>query len=278
VIVATPTMDESHLLPFPVQPAASLATTPATRYLVQGLRRSPRYRVLVVSGRTTRLFEAIRDDLVEHRSHGFPFEADIVPRDRRAVAGRFALAPGRDDSEQWRKYYRAVDDALTEASRDDELPLVLAGVKRSLTLFEQVSRNAGLVAGRVEGGHDRATAHALGEAAWPIMREWLRQRRRDAVAGVVDAMHAGKAVTGLDEVWRFAREGRGGLLVVEEDYRAEPSREVDFGLVPASSSDVDAIHDPVDELIEHVVRAGGMVEFVGPGMLADYGHVGLVLR
>src|SRR5690606_14692123 len=134
VIVATPTMAEAHTVQFPVREAVEVGTTPATRYLVQGLRRSPRYRVLVVSERTARLFEGIRDTLGEVRSNGFPLESDIVPRDRRAVAGRFALAPSGDDKEPWRNFYRQVDEALNEATRGDELPLILAGVRPSTAL------------------------------------------------------------------------------------------------------------------------------------------------
>src|SRR4029079_14533678 len=58
----------------------------ATRQLVQGLRRTPRYRVLVVSDRATRLFEAVRDELTEIHDHGFPLGADIGPPDRAARA------------------------------------------------------------------------------------------------------------------------------------------------------------------------------------------------
>jgi hypothetical protein len=42
--------------------------------------------------------------------------------------------------------------------------------------------------------------------------------------------------------------------------------------------DNDVIEDPVDEIVEHVIRAGGTVEFVGPGALADLGGIGLILR
>ncbi len=71
VVVATSEMAEAHLLPFPVSEAVALGTTAATRSLVQGLVRTPRYRVLVLSDRATRLYEAVRDDLVEVLDHGF---------------------------------------------------------------------------------------------------------------------------------------------------------------------------------------------------------------
>jgi hypothetical protein len=278
VVVATPSSVDVRTLPFPVRDGVSLGPTPATRYLVQGLRRSPRYRVLVISDRATRLFDAVRDELVELREHGFPKNAEIVPRDRRAVAGRFALPPGRDDKERRRHFYRQVDRALTAASVGDELPLVLVGVRRSTLLFREVSENARLVVGTVDGAHDRTSPGELGKAVWQIMRARLKARRAAVVAELAAAAATGSAVTGIDEVWQLGREGRGRLLVVEEDYRAERAREVDGRLVWTDDASVEVLDDPVDEIVEHVVRAGGNVEFVSPDALAELGHIGLILR
>lgn len=278
VVVAAPDFGEARTLPFPVPDDVSIGQTPATRYLVQGLRRTPRYRILMVSDRPVRLLDAVRDTAVEIVDYGFPMSATIVRRDRRATSGRFALPPGGDDSELWRRFYRQVDAALTEASRDDELPLVLTGVAESVRLFRDVSRNGAAVIGTVAGAYDRLGANAVAKLAWPTMQRELERRRAAAVDELRRAVATEVAVTGMDEVWQLGQLQRGYKLVVEEGYRAEPSVDTGGHLVPPAGTGPDIIDDPVDEIIEHVVRGGGSVEFVVDGALAEFGRIGLLLR
>ena len=278
IIVSSPEQTEAHLLPFDVPAIATVADTPTTRHLVRGLHQSPRYRVLVISDHACRLFEGARDKLVETRNQNFPMAANIVPRDLRAIAGKFARKPDGDDKEKWRNFYRTVDRTLAEHAHGDPLPVVLAGVKTSLDMFEPVSENTFAIVGRIQGASDQTSPSALAVEAWPIVETHRLAQRQATVDRLQDAVHSGRAVAGLDEAWRTTRQGEGRCLVVEEGYEGVPSIEIDQGLVAADRDDEHVMLDPVDELIEHVARAGIAVEFVEANSLGDLGHIGMLLR
>lgn len=72
-----------------------------------------------------------------------------------------------------------------------------------------------------------------------------------------DARMAGKLSMGIKAVWNTATHRQGSLLLVEEDY-------------PFNSQEV------IDDIMEKVLKAGGDVEFVQPGMLTAYQHIALV--
>jgi hypothetical protein len=213
----------SNPLLFPVRDDASLGATAAGRHLVQGLRRSPGDCVLVISDRATRLFEAVRDDLEETVDHRFPMSTRIARRDRRAGGGPFARSPGRDDKERQRRFYRAVDRALTEAIHHGDLSLVLVGVRRSTNLFAEVSHNTPRVVGHVDGAHDDATPGALGRTVGPIMQAQLERRRAAVVDQLAAASARGGSVTGIGEVWQLGQNKRVHLLIVEDDHQASPA-------------------------------------------------------
>jgi len=277
-IFATSGMGESHMVPFPVREVVAVDRNFLTRSLVQGMRRSPRYRVVLLAEGNARLFDAVRDDLLESHAAGFPVHDDLVTTDRRATDGRFARTAG-EDHEVFRGFFRRVDAALHEVTRDDPTPIVLLGAARGVSYFEEITGHGRWIVAHVHGNHEHATVHDLGRIAWEPMREDLRRRRREAVERLSEAIGQGRAVTGLDEAWVLSHEGRGHELVVEEDYVGEPSIVVDVRLQPLPGGGASTVFDdPVDEVVEAVVRHGGTAEFVKGGMLSDHGRIGLILR
>ena len=89
-----------------------------------------------------------------------------------------------------------------------------------------------------------------------------------------------KVASTVGEVWRMANEGRGKLLLVEEDFHF-PGQLDETGLHLSPADDPTApgaIADAVDDIIETVLSKQGRVVFTENGQLATYQRIALVLR
>jgi len=267
-------------LPFTLAERVMVDESFFTRDLVFAMNRSPRYWVLALSEQPTRLFEASRDSLEEltagslfPMTHGGQGGAQGLPNDPAINASRL-----RD--EHHRIFFRNVDQALGTHMADDPLPVAVVGVDRWIAFFSEVTTHSNQILTTLTGNHDQTSAHELGKLVWPLMRESLAARR----AGILDELNAAvggqRSASTLGEVWRFAHEGRGATLVVEESYHeAATVDESGLRLLPAGAADGPAaLDDAVDEVIAKVLAMGGRVVFADDGALAIHSKIALILR
>ncbi|HEX6310705.1 MAG TPA: hypothetical protein VF152_03695 [Acidimicrobiia bacterium] len=272
-LFATPTGARVYGLAFAVPERVVVDETLATRDLVRGLQRSPRYRVLVLSEHHTRLFDGIFDRLDEARTGGFPLAA-AGARGEPLASGGYATHTDRSD-DQHRQFFREVDTALGRTIGQDRTPLFIVGVERDLAFFDEVTRHEDVVAGRLQAGHERTRPGELADAVRPLVDEYIASRRAQAIDTLVEAVGAGQAVVGVKAVWQAAREGRGRLLVVENGY-TYPAHVVGDRLEPADREELGAVDDAVDEVVETVLARDGEVVFAGAGSLGEHGPIALV--
>jgi Bacterial archaeo-eukaryotic release factor family 3 len=269
---------ESRLLelPFPVPQRVTIDQTFATRDLVRGVERCPRYRVLALGEKPTLLLEGQGSTLAESRAGGFPCFVE-GGRGEPLMSGGFPVHSSRSE-EQHRAFFRQVDHALGAAIGHDPLPLVVAGTERDLAYFDELTSHAAWVVGRIEGNYEDAGPADLARLASPLIDEYTASRRAATVAELVEAIGPGRALVGIKPAWAAARAGRARVLLVEDDF-VYSAREVDGGLEPAGDAGAPGVlDDTVDELIEMVLTSSGDVVIVEPGALGEHGPVALLLR
>ncbi len=127
-----------HRLPFPLPERVVVDESFFTRDLVYALNRSPHYWVLALSEQTTRLFEAVGDDLAEFTDES-PFPMTYGSRQGEGIVPREpAINTSQLRDEYLRNYFRNVDQALGDYMATEGLPLALVGVDRSLAFFREV--------------------------------------------------------------------------------------------------------------------------------------------
>ncbi len=264
-----------YYLPFSLPERIVVADTFLTRDLVFAMNRTPRYWVLVLSEKPTRLYEGTFDTLVEIRNGGFPLTHE-GPGGEQALPGGFGVRKSAYRDERHRQFFRAVDSALAPLMAEDPLPLAVVGVDRFLAFFNEVTAHRESIIATLSGSHDKTSPARLSKLVWPLVEAGLAEKRTQYLDELNKAIGERKAIFDLDEIWRHALEGRGRLLLVEQDYHynAQPD-ETGLRLVP--SDDV-AAPDAVDDIIETVLSKQGQIVFTTPGQLPAPYRIAMVLR
>jgi hypothetical protein len=265
-------------LPFSLKERIVVDETFATRDLVFALNRTPRYWVLVLSEKPTRLFEAVRDSLTEVDGHGFPLVHSGPGGEIRLPTAGLQKAGYRD--EHHRQFFRQVDANFGELARHDPLPLVVVGVDRYLAFFNEVSAHKNTILTTVTGSHDKTPAHELAGLVWPLVKKNLAGQRARYLQELDAAVGARRFASGIEHIWRLAEAGRVDTLLVEEDYHF-PARLDESGLILTPAEDAsapDVIDDAVDELIETALAKGARVRFLDDGTLSQHQRIAAITR
>jgi len=270
---------QSFVVPFTLTERVVIDPTFATRDLVFAMNRTPRYRVLALSEKDTRLFEGAGATLEEIQGGGFPIRHEGAGGATRLPGGQGVNTSAQRD-EAHRDFFRAADEKFGKLQAEDKLPLVVAGVERYLAFFREVSRHTADIAGTLEGNYDKTSEHDLAKLVWPILETSMAARRAQALERLDAAVGAQKYSSSIGEVWRMAKEGRGDTLLVEQDFHY-PARVDETGMILSPAEDAtapDVIDDAVYEVIEEVMAKGGGVVFVDNGALAQHQRIALILR
>lgn len=275
VLFVNQDLAEKYYLPFSVPERVVVADTFLTRDLVFAMNRTPRYWVLALSEKPTRLYEGTFDTLVEIREGGFPLVHE-GPGGEQSLPGGFGVRKSAYRDEHHRQFFRTVDAALAPFMVEDPLPLAVVGVNRYQAFFNEITAHKDFIIATLTGSHDKTSALRLAKLVWPLVEAGLVEKRTQYLDELEKAINERKVAFDLDEIWRHAHEGRGRLLLVEEGfhYYAQPD-ESGLRLVP---SDEPAAPDAVDDIIEIVLGKQGRVVFTAAGQIVAPYQIAMILR
>ncbi|MFD7863156.1 chemotaxis protein [Streptomyces sp. NPDC057682] len=283
-LVLLVTADEYQIwqLPRTAPERVVLSDTYLTRNLVAAKAQARPFWALTVAADHAALYSGTADTAHEEHLGGFPMTAPREePNPQREE--RIGDTPSTFSDEETRQFLRTVDEALRGVLAGDPRPLYLVGLAPALALFDEVGETGGDAAGRVTKG---APAETTPSGLLTELRPALEARRKRFAAeidGKLDEARGRRAFAGgLDEVWAAVREGRAGLVAVEENYQ-QTVRVDEEHLVPVDAAAADpADHryreDIVDELVEAALDSGADVVFVADDALKEHGRIAAALR
>lgn len=247
----------------------------AIRSLVKNYNLSESYLVLVLSKGSVNLFEAINDGIVKEISNDdFSFSEN-----------RFyttSTDKGSEPKQQYnldREFLNIVDKALVKIHEETGLKSVVISTEDNYILLQQVTDKPGIYYGYANIEYNKTNKHQIELQSWDIIKETQKQRRKEAVTEMQEALVAGKVVTDLQEIFQTAIDGRGDLLIVHHDFSQsvlmKDSRTFEFIDDSTAINTIDYIKSAI---AWEVISKKGRVVFTTQDEIKEFGNIVLKAR
>jgi hypothetical protein len=221
------------------------------------VRLSTHYYVLSLSERTSRLYEAFRDTLIDIENTWFPMASSRSPSQ-----------PDLNDA-QLRTLLQRVDHHFAHYYTQDPLGVVVIGTSRNQSMFASLTAFSEAIIGQTEGDHSGTSTQDLGQIVWPIVKSVMANAGEQMERHLEEATRAHNVAVGIDAVVKSVDLGVGATLLVEDGYQVAPL---------SNSALMDDVDNVVDVVIDKVLALGGNVIFVENGLLKKFQSAALILR
>ncbi len=259
--------------PFKVPAMTVIDDTFETKFLINQYNHSLEYYLLNLNEKETSLFVGFNEILEVVKTNDFPFAITDI------VEISYEQGTWHYDSAMLEKIRQFVREANRRFRKnvEYEVPLIISGVNKILSLFEDLS-DYKLLIGKIEGSYTSADLPKLGKKASVIVNSYLNELKEKVYHQFKESFGYKKASFGLLDVWNLANQGRVEVLLVEENYHQPARFEGNQPVFVEETNDKMLVEDIVDETIELVFKQKGKVYFYEDGRLREYQRIGAILR
>ena len=186
---------------------------------------------------------------------------------------------GTDDAkDRILKYFRQIDKGLQQLLKDENAPLLLAGVEYLFPIYREANTYPGLVDDGVTGNPEGLSAEDLHEQAWSIAEPLFQAAKRDAVEKYKRFAGTGITSRGVRKIVPAAYHGRVESLIVAVGVQQwgtfDPVRNVVQSHQEAQPGDADLL----DFAAIQTFLQGGSVYAVEPDKIPDEAPLAAVFR
>jgi hypothetical protein len=269
-----------YMFPFPVKERVTIDKSFETRDLVFAYNRSQPYYVVVINEKQIKFYLGVRENLSEVIHPGLPMTSIVHEIKEGKIEDASYNDRIRENEERQKNFLREADMLLKEFISAEEIPFLITGTERQISMYREITRFPQLILGSLGGSYENSTSAEISRLIWPVAKEGFAKRRKEIMNEVDKAIGMKKFASGIDEVWKLANEGRGKTLLTEINFEypaivsSNGSQLVPTEIKPGE----EVLDDAVDEIIESVISKDGKVVFLDNGIIEKYGRIAMILR
>lgn len=247
----------------------------AVRALIQSYNRSTNYLLMLLSQSGVKIYEAVNDSIIgEITNEDFPFQENTLQ-----VANADQASNARKVDNMVREYLNTVDKAFVKLHHETGLPSIVISTEDNYVKLQEVADIPAAYIGHAAINYNHVAPHEIVKQSLEIIESLQKQQRAEAISQIKEAVGTGKVLTDLQEIYQAALDGRGELLIINNDF-SQPvimTDERTFDLVDDPNHE-NALEDIVSNIAWEVVSKKGRVVFTTQTDLADLGEIALQVR
>jgi Bacterial archaeo-eukaryotic release factor family 3 len=273
-IFVSPLIEKVYYLDFHVVEKVVIDESFEIRDLVYNKKQSVQFLILILSGKSSKMYWADHSKLVLIKS-SLPENIDAYERDMPEKVGNFSDQHNHHEILLW-KFIHHMDEGLSLILKAYPLPVFVLGPAKVLGNFKKMTKNQKSLVGYIHGNYEYASITEILSAMKPYVAEWRKIKQQSILQELDEAASRHQLDAGMQAVWESATHKIGRLLIVERDF-IYPTH---LGEGPDHIDKQDPtepnpfyIKDAVDDVMEKTLNNGGDVEFVDNGLLVAYDHI-----
>lgn len=245
------------------------------------------YCLFVMNEKELKLFDGKGESLTMYKNKDFPAHfVDDYEYERPSLGSSYGYAlksTEKDKSivnEQRLMMFLKQADQKMSKYVSPHTPLIISGNSKDIGYFKKNTIHSTNIIGEIHGNYLHENIQTLGVFAFEKITEYLKIEEEKLLTRFENAIGKKLAVHGIQDVWTFANEGKGLLLLVEKDYMFKgyilPNDSALYSTAPKKQHEI--LEDAVDDVMEVVMNKGGKVVVMEEGRLQQYGKIALILR
>jgi hypothetical protein len=252
-----------------------IAKSFAVRPLIMAYNRSEEYLILLLSQGGVKLFDTLNDTIVEEIiNDDFPFL-----KNSHFHTDSLKLSDSKAADNLVREFLNEVDKAVVKVYHQTGLHCVVICTEDNYSRLMQVADKSNIYAGYTNIDYNNTANHKIVSQAWDIIKELQRKRRTEAIYEMKEAVSQSNVITGLQEIYRAAKEGRGELLITYQDYSQPVIMKGEFSFELAHDvTQPKVIDDIVSNIAWEVISKKGRAIFTSQEEIKDLGDIALKVR
>jgi len=254
-----------------VQVSESFAVKP----LVKMFNRTEEYLILLLTQSDVRLLMAVNDGIVgEIKNDDFPFLNDADD-----LADTETSSDAKQTENQTREFFNKIDKAVVRVNNKTEMKCVVISTSDNYNRFLKMADKPSIYLGWSNLSQDNKGNYSVAKDAWQIVNAQQEKVRAVNIQEMHEAVGNGKVITELSEIYRASKEGRGDLLIVNDNFHQAVRITDEFSLDLVTDVTLpDVIDDITSDIAWEVISKKGRAIFTTQDELKSLGEIALKVR